>query len=264
MPGELPSLDAIERDYATLKEYAKDAATCVPEVLRRKRFHKHVPTVTQETHRCWARDRWIAFESLPRVFREMVNDDPSHPDEALDVALAMWAEIEHKAEQAMDRILEYESALVQIANLPDWLKGVSLPEMEAINFLREDRLELLRKQLEEAERRQQEQKAREKLERGKKITRYQPATVMEDWLVKQDNKWKRLNEIDNEVRMMRLPPHLAREMLEKKKAEVLEVKRVTHVRPAGFYTYDGAKAAATDNEVPLKFHPKNFQRGKNS
>lgn len=258
---DFPSNDAIERDYRILAEYATAAATCISADIIRKRFMKHVPEITKNHSRHWGRDRWYLLDCLPKYLRDMVNDDPSNPDDALFAAVDLWNDTVRNAEIVMDRIVKYEEAAGVIDSYPDWLKSIEASEFDVIRKLRAIRLEHAERLRAEKERERREREEKEKNFRSVKERRYIASTVMEDWRVRIGNERLRLDEIQHDVRIMKLPPHLAREELRKR---TMTVEKVTWVRPPIIQTYDAGKVAdAIDNAPPLKFHPIEIKRGRN-
>ena len=259
--GSLPIPSAIVADYKTVAEYAQEKTTAVPDDIIRKRFMKHVAAKTNpEISRHWGRDYWYAFDSLPRTLRDIVNDATNNPDNELISAIEYWASITDKAEAAMDRIVRYEHTIDRIDSLPDWLKEVSIEEIELIKRLKAERLAKYVEILAEQERQRKERERLERSNRQQKFTRYTPPTKMEYYTI----NGKRPEEIEEEIRLMRVPPHIARELLAAKLVTKLDIARHTYTREAGFRTYDSAKEAdKIDNTPPLKFHPIQVKRGRN-
>jgi hypothetical protein len=256
---DLPASEVIARDYEILRHYGEEAATICPSDILRKRYLRHVPHKTEQHHLGWGRDHWIDFDSLPRSYRDMINDDPGHPDENLKVAWEMWRQEIELAERAMDRILRYESALQGIDTLPDWLKSADSKVLSVIRQMRDFRIAHDAKLKADraavaAERAAQQKRDQERQQRWSR---------QHDRVLYTGNHGVSLREITM-FDTKGMAPHMVRAMMEAKIIEPLsfQVHRYSSLGHMASFTNADLKSKI-DNRPPDKVHPQHFKRGKN-
>ena len=249
----------VEDDYATVIEYARNKATTVDYHMRDKSFKRHVPHKTPfQESRHWGRDNWGKLDSLPREFRDMVNNDPSNPDEALSAAVILWSETEDEAYKAMDRLITYESTISGLASLPKWLQGETEKVIEIVQDLlyrRNARAQAIRAEraMEEAARRQRDMKLADE-ER-----RYSRGSLRTYYTL--DNGTK-LNDPNLKIIDSRgLPPHEYRRLLAE--SDPLRFKKHTYTTAPGWHTVNRKKQEEIDNKPPDKINPIHVKRGRN-
>ena len=246
----------IAQDYRMVIEYSHEAATVIDKSLRPKSFAFHVP----HKHKIagaptWDRNTWGLFDSLPKSFRIMVNEDPGNVDENLAAALDTWKEMTIQAEKAMDRIIGYEQAATRHGlNLPDWLMQTKTEELSVIQQLKAEReaeaarLAADRKEAEaEAERRRKEYMDRERRFGGS----YRTVTA---------NNGAPLNKVEV-VDISGLPPHIAREVLAQ--ATPLKFEYRHYQAPVVKRAMTEDESNKLDSTPPAKVHPVHFKRGRN-
>jgi hypothetical protein len=242
-------MSQIRKDYETVAEYAKLATTCIDKRLHDKSFRRQIPYKTPfEESRHWGRDKWFMFDSLPKQFRDDVNNDPGKVDDNLKSALELWNEVVEDAMKAMDRIVAYERALDDV---PDWLKTVPSAELDLIRDLKAARIA-------EAEKRAAEHKSRMEELAKKRAREEERAIKIGGWYsyhrMKDGTPLSKVEVVD----MRGIPPHLQREMMAKSKS--VEFEKVSFYVPPKVVkpNYD-----AIDNKPPDKIHPNHVARGRN-
>lgn len=246
----------IVRDYKTVSEYARDAATVIDKTLRVRSFHKHVPHRHKiEGALTMDRSQWGMFDSLPRSLRDVVNDDPGNVIENLNAALAMWNDMTTQAENAMDRIIGYEKVVEKNGlDLPMWLTQEKTEELDTILKLKAEReAEAARLA---AERKQQEADAAA----ARKAAADREYRVGGRYSYYTANDRTDLTKVEL-VDTRGMPPHLARELLAK--AQPLKFEKYNIWVAPGKTKLTEKRADELDNAPPAKIHPMHMKRGRN-
>jgi hypothetical protein len=154
----LPTPDAIMADYALVREYTRDALTCVSPDLVGKGYADHV-NVSARNKLGWYTYQWDSFDKLPKRMRDFLNFDSVDVGTDFSRLQNEWSTVERKAKEAIGRIAQYEDALGRVDALPDWLKDATTEEVELIRTLKAKRIEEI-KRAEEWKRQQERRRER--------------------------------------------------------------------------------------------------------
>jgi len=250
---------SIIKDFKFLMAFGARAATVVDKKLINLRYQKHVPHMNRvDNSSIWTRDRWFAFDSLPRDLRDEVNYDPRDPNEALKAATELWEADKKEADRAAVRVANYESLLSQMSGEDEGARIIR--QMIEERLAENRRLEAERLAAEEARRKAEEERAKREAKRRR---RWVPPTEMVEYRI----NGQRLRDISRNVSVIDtrgIPPHLIYAAERAKMMERLKVTEHRYTRP-GFYADSTEKdrAKKMDQEAPVKIHPVQLKRGRN-
>ncbi len=256
MRDETAYLPNILKDYALVADYATAFSTATPLNTRARGFDRHVPHKTPfPESRHWGRDLWGQFDSLPRVYRDMVNNDPNAPHVTLETALALWSEESTAAHAAMDRIVRYEHALDLIDGMPAYLRERPTEEVKAITALKAERLKAYEAQKEAARLAREEADALRRAHEARE-RRYATARAYVSYRTKDGTTLDKVEVVDTRG----LAPHVARQVLAQSQPLAF-VKHVVYAKPK--VEVRSQDSFAEDTKAPLKIHPNHVARGRN-